>query len=755
MSRRCDGAARPDGRAPEGIPVSKAQLIFVFAGAASCMIAPAGCVSDGPASGPERERQTLGTMRALRGGETSRPFEAQLPARGEQQPRTARATGPEDILALTPQGEPGLGAGAGAPPEAPVRDLDVTLNFRAADSEEVLREIFDKILQVQYVIAAEAAGKKMSFVLEGRVSREELFRSFDAVCEAYGLALQPVGGVVHVLTAQQAAKRGGRFVAGDGGGPALGAATHIVPLSNAASKDILEGVKSLLTERGSVLAPAGGNTLIISDSASNIDRVLAVVRELDRPFFAGRTLRLYSPRYMEPAELATSLTDFAKSLGARTGADGGGQFSAVELKRSKQVMVMTTLRDFVPAVDSWVEKMDRPAEPDRVQTYFYATQHTPGAALAAALAASFEGDGAPKVTVVSGQAQQSGTGLPAPATTTTGAGGTSQTAAGSRPGQPSGTNAPGFSALIQSSDSDQQTLVIRCKPEVYREVREIIRRFDAPPKQVALQVVVAEVVLTGNLQFGVELFTRQKAKDDLFYELRSAAGAISGDPTGSAFILGNNGFAAVRAAASDGDVRVLSTPYTVATSGKSAQLNVGKEVPIQTQTVSGGADAADPTRIAQSIEYRKTGVILNVLPLVNDRGEITLQIQQEVSDVEDPAATAVIRSPSFPQRQIQTTITMASGDTAVLGGIRRERESITRRKIPLLGDIPGVGEVFKNKEITREQTELVVLVTPTILMTPADLGNITSQYLDGVINMPKIDELIQREKVDTLEMLLR
>ena len=732
--------------------MTKALLAVV--GSAACLTLPLGCVADqsaeGPASAPARDRQSLGAYRPLRTGPVSRPFESTLPSRAQQPARQPAA--PEDLLALNPL-DPDA---AGPAPAAPERDLDVTLNFKAADSEEVFREVFEKILQVQYVLATEASGKKMSFVLEGRVSREELFRSFDSVCEAYGLALQPVGGVVHVVTAQAAQKRGGRLVLGAEGGDGLGATMHVIPLTNATAKDVLEGVKSLLTERGLAAAPAGGNTLIVSDSPSNIGRVLQIIRELDRPFFAGRTLRLYSPRHAEAKELASALNEQAKAAGARTGVEGSAQFNAVELPRSRQVMVMTTLREFIPTIDSWVQRIDRPTDADKVQTFFYTAQHASAATLSSAIAASFDGPDAPKVTIVGAGAQAGGVGpasTPSPGGQSSSASQTS--ASGARQSPQSSAGSPGFSQPLQASDGERQTLVIRCKPEVYREVREVIRVFDPAPKQVALQVVVAEVVLSGGLQFGLELFTRQKIQDNLFYELRSAAGTISGDPTASAFILGNNALAAVRAAANEGDVRVLSTPFTVATSGKSAQLNVGKEVPIQTQTVSGGADAADPTRIAQSIEYRKTGVILNVVPIINDSGEVTLQVQQEVSDVEDPAANAVIRSPSFPQRQIQTTVTMRSGETAVLGGIRRDRDQITRRKVPVLGDIPVLGEAFKNKEVTREQTELVVLLSATILLTPEDLDSVTSQYLDSMINMPRIDELIEKRDVDTMEMLLR
>lgn len=729
------------------------RALHAAAGTALSLASLAGCATDdgSPAAQSRRDNSSLASLRPLRVTQTTRQFEASLPPRIEQ---SRPANPPEDILALAPG--PASGDAPATPPDL-VRDLDVTLNFKAAESDEVFREVLEKILQVQYAIAPDAGGKKMSFVLEGRVSREELFRSFDAVCEAYGLALQPVGGVVHVVTAQQAQKRGGRLAIGAGAGDNLGASTHIVPLGNASAKDMLEGLKTLLTDRGSISAPAGANVLVISDAPSNIGRVLAIVKELDRPFFAGRTIRLYSPRYIEAKELATSLTDMAKAAGARTG-DTNSQFSAVELPRSRQVMVMTTLREFLPTVDAWVQRADKPTDADRVQTFFYTAQQSGGQALASFIAASFEGPDAPKVTVIN-PSSSGQSGLPAAAPSASGS--TPSTAqqsqsSSSRQSQSSQQNqSPGFSSPLPASESDHQTLVIRCKPEVYREVREVIRRFDAPPKQVALQVVVAEVVLTGNVQFGIELFTRQEIKDNMFYELRSAAGAIAGDPTGSAFILSNNALAAIKAAASEGDVRVLSAPYTVATSGKPAQLNVGREVPIQTQTVSGGADAADPTRIAQSIEYRKTGVILNVVPTVNDRGEVFLQIQQEVSDVEDPAANAVIRSPSFPQRQIQTSAMVRSGDTAVLGGIRREREALTRNKIPVLGDIPILGEAFKNKEVTREQTELVVLITPTILLTPEDLGGLTPQYLETVINMPRLDELIHREVVDPTEMLLR
>lgn len=719
------------------------------AGGAAALAALAGCASTPKPDSAQNVERSL-PLRKMPVKDTTSPKDRTLGQRRADTPARARKA---EEIELARGGDKGGVEVVDAPP---ARDLDVTLNFKQVDAREVFREIFEKVLKVDYVLGADlgTTAKEMSFILEGRVSHEELFRALDSICDAYGLALMEQGGVVHVVSAKDAPKRPGPVEVGwDRVRENLTTGTHILPLSNALATDVAEGLKPMLSDRGAAFAPKGTNVLVLVEGPANAERLVRVIKELDQPAFASRSFRVYSPSYVTPKELSDGLVEYAKALGVRVAADTTSQFTASILPRSQQVFVTTTVRDIVPALDAWFERLDQPTEGDQPATHLYSVQYAAPGLLESAISAAFvnlpEAD-KPVVTTLGGK-QTTGAGAPTPtqpvAPPPTGS--TPTRTAGST-GSATGST---LSPLGSSEDSQSQTLLIRAKPNVYKDVRELIDMLDTPPRQVYLQVVVAEVTLTADLQFGVELFLRQEV-DDIPWELRSAASAVA-NPIGSAFILSGNAFALVEAAANDGNVAVLSAPYTIATSGKPAFLNVGSEVPIITQQISGSTDAIDPNRINNSIEYRKAGVILTVTPRVNESGEVALQIKQEVSNVVQPTAGSSIQSPSFSQRQIQTTVSVRSGDTAVLGGIRLDRETESETGIPLLKDIPVLGPLFRGKNINREQAELVILVTPTIVISPAALPEFTPEFLAGIVNIDIIDDLIMNTRVHTSEMLPR
>ncbi len=730
-----------------------------WAGVVAGVAGTLGCATE-PTTATRPERAWHSPTRVLQPGQTAREYDVALPIEpSAQRPRRPQRVAPEDI---TPR--PGVSMAPAASAPGDDRLLDVTLNFKQADPAEVFAAVFDRALQVNYVLAADLQNKPMSFVLEGRLTHDELIRSLDGVCEAYGWALVRSGDVMHVVNAATAPKRPGEVRVGlERAADLLATGTYIVPLRSVSAKDLETTLTKLVSERGALVTVPNTNVLVMVESPANAERILEIIREFDRPFFSNKSVRLYSPSYLKAGELVKAFNEFALGIGAKGG--DGGVYTVSALERSQQVLVTTSIPEMTRLFDAWFDRVDKALDPDETRVHLYTPQHASAATIQSAILAAFgtvsaEGEKpAVSVTVLEGGAGGAsgvspGLGLAPPSASSA----TSQTG---RTNNQSGVNQTssglsGFGASGGGSgtlgSAEPTRMMIMAKPGVYQQVRSLIDQLDVAPKQVYLQVVVAEVVLSGDLQFGVELFTRQTL-DGNPIELRSAANAVA-SPIGSAFILSGNALALVNAAATDGNVRVLSSPYTIATSGRSASLNVGSEVPIITQQITGSVDAQDPNRINQAIEYRKTGVILTVTPLVNDRGEVTMRIQQEVSNVVEPAAGAVIQSPSFSQRQIQTEVTVPTGDTAVMGGIRQERENSSISKVPFLGDLPLVGIPFRSKNIFREQTELVILVTPTIMLNPGQLASATPHFLDGMVNLGMIDDLLEK-KIDTNEMLFR
>ena len=249
---------------------------------------------------------------------------------------------------------------------------------------------------------------------------------------------------------------------------------------------------------------------------------------------------------------------------------------------------------------------------------------------------------------------------------------------------------------------------------------------DVTPNQVMLEATIAEVTLRDDLSYGLNWFL-ESGEFDLSFSAADTGAIASNFPGFSALFTGENGRAVLNAVASVTDVKVLSSPTLMVLDNRTATLQVGDQVPIVTQTAVSTNDPNAP--IVNSVELRDTGVILKVTPRVNEGGRVMLDIEQEVSDVIE-TKTSGIDSPTIQQRKIKTSVAVDNGSSVALGGLIRDRVTEGATKIPLLGDIPGLGELFRSTTKKNERTELVVLITPRVVGGMEDATRVTNELRD-------------------------
>jgi general secretion pathway protein D len=181
----------------------------------------------------------------------------------------------------------------------------------------------------------------------------------------------------------------------------------------------------------------------------------------------------------------------------------------------------------------------------------------------------------------------------------------------------------------------------------------------------------------------------------------------------------------VNALATKNKANILSTPRLTVLDNHEAVIQIGQDVPVATgEQTTASSTATNPT-IQTSIQYRSVGIILKVKPTINTEGLLTLELTQEVSDLSKN--TGVGDSPIIAIRRINTSVVAANGQTVALGGLMKQQKGIIERKVPLLGDIPLIGHLFKVTENTDDRTELLILVTPTILTKTDDATKITDE----------------------------
>jgi general secretion pathway protein D len=283
-----------------------------------------------------------------------------------------------------------------------------------------------------------------------------------------------------------------------------------------------------------------------------------------------------------------------------------------------------------------------------------------------------------------------------------------------------------------TADVVNNALLIYANQENYRIIERTLNQLDRPQLQVGIDATIAEVTLNSNIAYGVQFLLKSK---DL--GLGSDKGSlifnpINASPTLGAVLPAFNFIAGAQldprvvldALRTITDVKVLSTPSVVVMDNQVATLQVGDQVPIATATATVLTGTGAP--VVNTIDYRNTGVILRVAPRVNANGNVLLDVEQEASNVASNA-NATTLTPTVSQRKIKSSISIASGQTVVLGGLIGEREDRSRTGLPLLDQIPAIDDFLSRNTKTTTRTEIIIFIRPQIIRDGVDAQRIAEE----------------------------
>ena len=281
------------------------------------------------------------------------------------------------------------------------------------------------------------------------------------------------------------------------------------------------------------------------------------------------------------------------------------------------------------------------------------------------------------------------------------------------------------------ADDAHNALLITATPKDYGLIRDVLQGIDTPPLQVLIQVTVAEVTLNDNLQYGVEYFlnSRGQASGNVSSLLTTGTLANAIAPTvpgfSLAFTAANlNPRVVLNALSGLTQTKIISTPQLMVLDNQTARLQVGDVVPIITQ--SAASTLSTSPLVLSNVEYKETGVVLEVTPRVNASGYVTLDISQSVSSVV-PTTTSTINSPTFSQRRLTSTISVRNGNSILLGGLIQDQDNRNSQGIPLLSEIPVLGALFGNRNDTTARTELIMFMTPSVTSTDDQTADVTQR----------------------------
>jgi general secretion pathway protein D len=285
-----------------------------------------------------------------------------------------------------------------------------------------------------------------------------------------------------------------------------------------------------------------------------------------------------------------------------------------------------------------------------------------------------------------------------------------------------GINVPG---LRIAADVANNSLLIYANQENYRLIEQTLAQIDRPQLQVAIHATIAEVTLNNDLQYGVQYFIQGNSAAFGFTTSTTqlnlnpvlpGANVLIGPASGPRVVLN-----ALRTIT---DVKVLSSPSLVVLDNELASLQVGDQVPVSTGSA---AILTNPTTpLVNTISYLNTGVILQVLPRINANGNVNLVIQQEISNVANNANAATL-TPTVSQRKVKSSVTVASGQTVLLGGLITETQNRSRNGIPILEEIPLLGQLASTNGRTTQRTELIIFIEPQIIRDSVDASKVAQE----------------------------
>lgn len=616
-----------------------------------------------------------------------------------------------------------------APAVKPASGDEVMLNFEGADLREVVKAIIVDFLKETYIMDTRVQGV-VNLHTTSPIPRTALLSTLETLLRMNGAAVVKEEGVFKVVPAAAAVR--GSITPQLGGGKAplqSGYTVQIVPLKFLAAREMTKILEPFVTDATSIRIDEVRNLMILSGTEVELRHLLETIDMFDINWLAGMSVGLFT---LQNVDVKTAAADLDKVFGAAAQNPLAGIVKLIPIERLNAFLVVTQQPKYLEQAKIWIERMDRAGGAGGgTRLFVYAVQNGQADKLATLINDLFGRSRATKITppptiapgltpsVVSTTPAQ-----PAPAAPAT--------------AQAGGENVSVSGDVRVIADKDNNALLILASPSDYEKIESAIRKLDVVPRQVLVDVTVAEVALDGDFQFGVSWYFAH-AKDSTSNKFSNGInGNLTGTP-GGAFSNGNNGnltgasgaqfvWSNVRLGAllnllqKDNRSKIISSPHIMVTENQIAKINVGQSISVTTQQQSVVGTGAG---ILTGSNYVATGVILSVTPHIHAGGMVTLEIDQQVT-APLPADPGV--NPPISTKSIQSTVSVKSGETMVLGGLISDTSSRSSNGLPLLSQIPVVGGLFGNQEIKSGRTELIMLITPRVVENTQQARDVTEEF---------------------------
>jgi len=575
----------------------------------------------------------------------------------------------------------------------------VSIDFNNVDIN-VFIKFMSELTATNFVVDQRVKGK-VTIISPAKISLKEAYKVFESVLEVHGYTTVQSGEVVKIIPSPDARSKSIETKLREEATTSIDrVVTQLIPLKYASPVDIKRLFTPMVSKSSVILAYSPTNTLIVTDVYSNIKRLLRILKEIDITGI-GQEISVIPLDYSDAVKLVSLLNTMFKPTRQKGKGVEQQILTMVADERTNTIVLLAseinTLR-----IKRLIAMIDKEAPRGKGKIHVYYCKNATAEELAKVL----------------------------------------QDVPTEKAGAPKGKAAPAVAGAVRiSADKATNSLIIMADKDDYLVLEEVIKKLDIPRSMVYIEALIMEVDMEKSLDIGIDWSAFGKTKidgkdavigggfrqglqiaPDELLKGGLTLGLIS-EPITIAGVTVNNISAIVNAVKTDEDFRILSTPQVLTTDNEEARITVGENRPYQTRSttdVSGGT--------FESFEYRDVGKILKITPHVTEGRLVRMQINLEVTAI-DQTATALTSTtlPVTLKRTVDTTVIVRDNQTIVIGGLIDDTTTSSETKVPVLGDIPILGWLFKDRSESTVKTNLYIFLTPRVIKNPAEADNVLQE----------------------------
>lgn len=618
----------------------------------------------------------------------------------------------------------------------------VLLNFDNADIYEVL-QVITELLDISYIVDPKVKGV-VNIRSGKKIPIDQLYSVFKKLLNINGLDIRSEGEYYYIYPAAKPASQiiyGMHETAKLQDSPRI--VIQVVPVMHMSSTEAVKVLKPYLSEQGVIQNLENLNMLFVTDYESKVLDALTILHKLDISPLAALNIRLVRVEKAPLFDLKDELNEILTAM--QVNKQGHEGVTILALERVNSLLLLSPNGQLLDNATRWALELDVVPTEGRDNIYIYNVRNSVASELAGLVNDLISGNSSahrvekstsPSVQNASAEGGQKAELARRPPARRSTSGSDSNKS-------PSGLRFAGEPTLI--ADDSRNIVILRTLPADYSRIVKLLERLDNMPRQVLIEVLVAEVRLSEGWNMGVEWALRENGRlkiDGSTYtnNYGTEFGSLSYKPADDGAVntffqaVATNGFTysvlnsandvvgLFNTIADDNEVSILSSPQVMVLNNETATINVGNQVPIVTSQTNNLTTSGSDTS-TQTIQYEDTGVILTVTPKINYDGVIILDIEQQVSSAEKNTLGGT-ESPIISSRELKTKLAVKNSQTILMGGLIETNESHTDSGVPLLKDIPLLGWLFKYQTKSTDRTELLVMITPHVI----ESDNVLAQY---------------------------